>query len=51
MKESDIPQEVINHIKSYTPIENPMTIQLGILIGLLIRVNSLKNLKLVVESL
>ena len=43
MKESDIPQEVINHIKSYKPIEKPMTIQLGILIGLFIYYRNIRN--------
>ena len=43
MRETDIPQEVINPIKSYKPIENPMTIQLSILIGLFIYYRNIRT--------
>jgi hypothetical protein len=43
MRETDIPQDIIDHIKSYKPIEKPMTIQLSILIGLFIYYRNIRT--------
>ena len=36
MRESNIPQEIINHIKSFTPRDKPVSIELGILVVLFV---------------
>ena len=43
MRESDIPKEVIDHIKSFTPVDKPTPIQLSILIGLFIYYRNIRN--------
>ena len=43
MFESDIPQDIINHIKSFTPLDKPIGPQLGILIALFIYYRNIRN--------
>ena len=43
MRESDIPEEVIEHIKSFTPLDKPIGPQLAILITLFIYYRSIRT--------